>query len=718
MAAGFTMDQINEITEGREAGLDVSVYAKRDFFAIQMRQVRMGLEEGLDVKLYAKPEYDWFQMEEIRKGLEQGLDVQKYASPDIPYDKMRQVRKGLKDGIDLSSHLKLDAGILQQLRRAIVSKVDIIKYVKAGYVMEQLEQIRLALQKGLNIAKYLSREYRGPAILEIATGLEEGLDVDMYARVDYGWQQMREIRLGQEHRVDASVYADPLYSWQQMREIRLGLEDGLDVSHFSSLMYSARDMKRRREKMSAYYQEESPETELQESQSEILDNFLVIVSKDEMDAYIEVQDPEKSFTRAEILEVLKRRGITQGIIKEGVDTLLDGRGYLMPVLIARGLPPKNGRDGWYEFFFRTELRRTPREMPDGTMDYGDVEWFEVVEKGQKLAVYHDAENGTGGITVTGKRVPAKRGREQKVLSGNGFTIMSDMKTYVSTIKGRIELKDNRITISKLLVLEELTIASGRIEYDGNIYVKGNIGYGTTIKAEGDIVVCGSVEAAVIECGGSILLKHGVNASGNGVIRAEKNVHGKFLEAVRVYAGEDIETNYCLNCELHAEGHVRIIGAKGMLIGGITQALKGIEAQNVGNRAGMLTYLKLGMNEELANQQFLIDRKLKEANKELSILGNAFVEMQRKYAPEVRNTMEIYLKLENAVYTVEKKLENLHEKKERLDEKIEGIRDVRAIIKGSLYEGTTIEISGQSWLAKNMQNIVIRKTADRIAVYSN
>lgn len=717
MAAGFTMDQINEITEGKEAGLDVSVYAKKDFFAIQMRQIRLGLEESLDVKLYAKPEYDWFQMEEIRKGLKWGVDVSKYASPDIPYDKMRQVRKGLNEGIDLSGHLKLDAGILRQLRRAIKAKVDIIKYVKAGYVMEQLEQIRLALQKGLDISPYLSKEFRGPAIYEIALGLEKGLDVEVYARVEYGWQQMREIRLGLENRVDVSIYADPLYSWQQMHEIRIGLEDGLDVSHYSSLMYSARDMKRRREKMEAYYQE-GAEAEIQERASELLDNFLIIISQDEMEAYIEIEDEQKKFARADILNALKQKGITQGIIKEGIDALLDGKGFSAPVLIAKGLAPKNGKDGWYEFFFRTDLSHAPVEMPDGTVNYQDVEWFEMVEKGQKLAYYHEAEDGTGGITVTGKRVPAKKGREQSVLSGNGFAMMSDMKTYMSTIKGRIELYDNKITISKILVLEEMTLATGKVEFDGSIYVKGNVGYGTMIKADGDVVVCGSVETAVIESKGSILLKNGINASGTGMIRAEKSVHGKFLEAVHVYAGENIQANYCLNCELYAEGYIQLLGTKGILAGGLVQSLKGIVTHSVGNRAGIPTYLKLGMNEGFVKEQNSYDRQIREASKELSILGNAYLEMQRKHPPEVRNTMEIYLKLENAIFTVNKKLEEIHKHKDQLEEKLEGTKDVKAVIKGTLYEGTTIEINGHSWMAKEMQNVTIKQIADRVAVYSN
>ena len=56
--SGFTKDQLQEIEEGRKAGLDIKVYAKSEFLAIQMHQIRLGLEEGLDVSCYASEKYD------------------------------------------------------------------------------------------------------------------------------------------------------------------------------------------------------------------------------------------------------------------------------------------------------------------------------------------------------------------------------------------------------------------------------------------------------------------------------------------------------------------------------------------------------------------------------------------------------------------------------------------------------------------------------------
>lgn len=69
---GFTKNQIEEMEKGIEAGIDVTLYAKKEFLAIQMHQILLGLMAGIPAERYAKTEYDWFQMEELRKGLEVG----------------------------------------------------------------------------------------------------------------------------------------------------------------------------------------------------------------------------------------------------------------------------------------------------------------------------------------------------------------------------------------------------------------------------------------------------------------------------------------------------------------------------------------------------------------------------------------------------------------------------------------------------------------------
>ena len=713
----FTRDQIAEIEAGLKAGLDVSVYAKKEFLSIQMRQIRLGMQQGLAIEKYATPEYDWFQMEEIRNGLAEGINVEAYAYPELSYDKMHQIRLGLKEGMDLTPFCKLGSGILRELRLSLLAKVNIIPYIKAGYGTEQLAAIRGALEKGLDIDPYLQKELRGISIQEICTGLEEGLDVSIYAKTEYYWQQMREIRLGLENMADVEQYRNPFYSWQQMQEIRLGLEEGLDVSYYKSLMYTPREMQKRR-----LYLKEHPisvhekKTEYQETDSP--DNFVISMSMDEMEAYLELKGNSSGIERMEIMKALHRQGICYGIDYEVIEEVVRGNCFRKPMLIASGMPPEDGKDGWYEFFFRTQVARTPKELEDGNVDYRNIEWFETVEAGQKLAYYHSATQGKKGTTVTGRQIPARKGREQSILTGIGFRRLEDRRTYIASKKGIVTIQNLRLEVSDLLVVNDVNLATGNIEFDGSVCVKGNVSSGTRIKATRDIAIEGYVEAAEIISGGNVAFQQEMNAAGAGSVHAAGNVIGCFFEATDIYAAGNIQGDYFLNCKLYAERKVIIIGKKGMLAGGTVHAEAGLRAFNLGNNAGLATFIKLGMGERIVQKENELDNAIRNVNHDLFIFQNAHQDLQRKYPPEIRNSMEIYLKIESAVYTKEKEMEKLLQEKNKLKDDIKQAEFVNAVIENKLYEGVTFEIDGIRWASKRVQGVTIRKIENRIAVFAN
>ena len=65
----FNEEQKNEILNGLEDNLDVSIYAKPEFDCLEMEEIRLGLEDDLDVSIYAKSEFDWEEMRSIRLDL-------------------------------------------------------------------------------------------------------------------------------------------------------------------------------------------------------------------------------------------------------------------------------------------------------------------------------------------------------------------------------------------------------------------------------------------------------------------------------------------------------------------------------------------------------------------------------------------------------------------------------------------------------------------------
>ena len=711
LGVGFSSEQIDEISEGKQAGVDVSSYLDVNFLPIQMRQIRLGLEEGLPVHFYANPEYDWFQMEEIREGLKSKVDISIYADAQIPYEKMRQIRKGLQEGINLFAYLKLDARILRQLRKARMSMVNILPYINQGYDAGQLAEIRVALEQKVEIDPYISVEFRPASIAEIGKGLKSGIDVSLYAKICYSWQQMREIRKGLENRIDINKYCNPLYSWQQMREIRYGLEMGLDVNAYRLLRYTAGEMKKRR--MSLLSDICRKQARIMQNQVKTED-FVFEYAANDMEAYITVLAKGKYITEDRLLEILEQNNIRMGIIKENVRKIVEGRYGDRPFLIAKGEIPRQGKDGWYEFFFRTDLTRKPKVLEDGSVDYRNVDWFEMVKTGQKLAVYHEAEDGTDGYTVTGNAIKARKGLEKRILVGKGFRMEDDRKTYYAVTDGMISLEDNEMRITNHMLLDEVTLATGNIQFDGSIHIRGDVGFGALVKATGDIVIDGNVEAATIESGGNVVLKKGMNSAGRGVITAGKDVMSTFFEAVRVEAKGNIEVAKCLNSQLYAEG---LITSTKVIAGGIAQAEAGFRMKHVGNQAGLRTILKLKVSDRIWEENRITKLAIQDVKEELGMLNRSYEEYQVKFPPEVRNSMPLFQKIENAVYTKNKQLEQLEKVEEELETRIKRSREAKIYISGQAFEGTVLEMDGCRWAAENQRNIVVKKKEDHMEVLS-
>lgn len=729
--SGFTQDQIAEIEAGAKSGVRVSLYANPNYLAIQMRQIRYGLEAGLNVSAYADPKYDWFQMEEIRKGLISSLPISKYANPSISYDRMKQIRLGLCDNCDLSRFKKLEAGILKQLRLALKSNVKIVPYIQLGYDKDQLKEIRLALEKQIPIEEYLDKAYRGVAIYEISLGLEHGVDVTFYHDIHYCWQQMREIRLGLEHRIDVTKYTNYYYDYKQMREIRLGLEAGVDVSYYKSLMYTAGDMRRRRQALLVHRLPElyeSIDDEAAKEDEEEKSPVHITLANMNTEAYIDVSKVPEDEIRTELLKALRRKQITVGVKYDVIERLIEGKEIRYNALVAASSLPVNGQDGYYDFFFRTRLSREPKIEADGSVNYRDAQWYEMVKEGQKLAVYHHATEGVNGKSVTGEDILSHRGKEQCIITGTGFSREKDGLTYVSGLDGVVtysevhddegNLSEIRIEVQKLLVVEDVTLATGDIHYDGNLLVRGNVRSGAGVYVTGDVCVCGYVEAAVIHAGKSVMLKQGMNASNDGEVIAGEDVHGAFFEAVKIEAGGTICADYYMNCELHAGRKIRAIGKKGSLVGGTAWAEEGVSVNNLGNQAGLATYLKLGALEKLKIEEAALSEKLITAREELDSFMKVLNDFQNKYSIQYCSTNELYIKVERAIYTTEQKLEQLKEKYKELETRQKRAVVVNAEIEQKLYENVTFEIDHIRWKnTRVLGRVRVEKLKKQISVFS-
>ncbi len=726
---GFDTQQLYQIRAGISDGVDVSVYAKKIYMADQMREIRKGLSKtnGVPIIFYQDPAFDPLQMREIRKGLEDGIDVSTYGMLDITYLKMRAIRKSAEDGLFFSeSDIRAyNAAILEQMHLAFLDEVDISGYVKKKFDAEQLEQIRLALKKELPIDQYMSFDMRGEAIKEIRLGLEEGIDVAKYADVAYGWQQMYEMRIGLEHQIDITPYCKPLYQPKQMREIRLGIEAGLDISKYSTMMYTAKDMRRIRLKllsgeMQTVIADDGLEGTVLDRTGGVSDqSVLLTYMLENKDEYLSVSENKMkcwiklplrkdgiSYTEDAVMTFLFKMKIRSGIDRAQVKKMVADSEPGVKYLVASGKPVEDGADGHYEFFFDIEHKNEFKVAEDGSIDFDGIDLIQQVHVGDKIAIYHKATKGVDGYNIYGEVVKAKNGKEVPILKGEGFMIMSDRVTYVAKYSGAISMEDGLVNIQKVQVLHEVKITDKKINYDGVIFVRGDVNSGSEIYATGDIVIGGHLESSTIESGGNIIVAGGVTCPVRGSVIAKGDISAKFFDGATI-KGKNIYSNYFTNCSIEAKGKIKTFGRQGMIYGGSIYSLEGVESALIGNKTGVRTILTLGANTALLTEYNELLKQMSREEEDLKALSKEKDRLQELGSGN-RQLMQWKIKINAAVGTKEQNIKKLLVKKDKLDEQIGNGAKAGVTVTEQIFAGTILIIDG---IAHKITDD--RKTYDKI-----
>lgn len=363
--------------------------------------------------------------------------------------------------------------------------------------------------------------------------------------------------------------------------------------------------------------------------NETSDKTYVRISGDAMEAYLylAVPEDEKDYTVAELLELLKEKNVTFGILEQRIEDMVSLGTFLKEVLVAQGLKPVDGVEGRYDYNFNLKPSGKPVIRKDGTVDYQSAFAVQAVKEGEVIAVYHPAITGTKGQTVTGKILEPKKGKELLPLKGKGFQCSEDKRSYIATTSGKIEYHNDRIIISNLLEIKGgLDFNNGKIEFRGDLVIHGDVESAGYIKSGGSVTIDGNVEATTIIAAKDIILRKGMHGGQKAIIKSGGNVYAKFIEGSQVEAKGDIQADVLMNSTVMAGENILISGKKATILGGSVQAGSKIDTMVAGNEAEIHTKLAVGMDEE-ARQRIVkikvafqvIDKKLKEIDKELNVV---------------------------------------------------------------------------------------------------
>lgn len=429
------------------------------------------------------------------------------------------------------------------------------------------------------------------------------------------------------------------------------------------------------------------------------------VEDDGMKAWIFLNPPregEDFYTKDQIYQFLDENKIVSGFHRSNIAAIVKKHVYGREILVAVGDEPVEGINGYYEYFFETNNRRKPTIREDGTVDYSAMSRLSNVEEGAVIAIYHHSVPSRDGCDVFGNVLATKPPKDLPSLKGKSIKNGKTPYEYVATMSGKIELRDNHIDIKNVHEIRgDVDLVTGKIEFFGDIVIKGNVGSGVVIRASRNVTIEGVVEAATIYAGGDIVITKGIQGGQKGHIVARGNISSDFIELATVEAGGDVHSNTYVNSEVSAAGMVIADGKKGVILGGNTRGLLGVSAMVLGNEAETRTFIASGYSGDDYAKYIDAYQKESDVQKALSDTVDAMTQVlkTKRLGKDINEekTNRLLLDLNEKKDELFEQLDKVRTEKEELSHIIETGKGSSVVANDKIFRGVIITIEGSTFV---------------------
>lgn len=392
------------------------------------------------------------------------------------------------------------------------------------------------------------------------------------------------------------------------------------------------------------------------------------ISDDSMAAWLYILPPSGSgagVTPAMVQSALKERKVCFGILEDKVRQIQEDPPYNQPVLIARGLPAKNGVDTVITDHFKRIITQEFIEDARGNIDFKQLNNIQQIKAGDVICDIMSAVPGEQGKNVLGGTVPYKvAGKDARIPKGPGTSLSKDKTQLVADMDGHLLFKADVFRIEPILkITSDVDTATGNLDFNGDISIKGDVRNGFSVKATGSVFIRGSVEGAVIEAGKDIEISSGVTGNGRAVLTAGGSVKCKYLEHCTVCALGDIVAESLVLCHVQSNHTVKISSGIGAIIGGHIVAANAIIAKSIGSKARHTTTLILGTPFKAVEEKTKAEQELKQLENNLSALEKNITYLQSGRNPGKMHMIDQFI---SARDTLSLRQEEITEQLEKLN----------------------------------------------------
>ncbi|MBD3343909.1 MAG: DUF342 domain-containing protein [Chitinivibrionales bacterium] len=324
-----------------------------------------------------------------------------------------------------------------------------------------------------------------------------------------------------------------------------------------------------------------------------------------------------------------RTGIKTDRIKEVLETVKTTRESANDIVIAEGKPPVDGKDAAVDFKFDTcPTQEEYRILPDGRIDYRKQATIPIVHKGDLLAVVSEPSAGIDGYDLTGAVAKAYQGERKVLCPGMNVTADENME-YRAECDGQASLNGNVLSVYKQFVVEgNVDYGCGNVRFNGNVMVKGNVLSGFEVHADGDIIVFGNTDGAVLKAGRDIRVEGGIIGRNECVISCGRDLFTKHIQNGIVEAQGDVNVrNSIVQSTVSAGGTIRLDGKKAAIIGGAVCALNAVRARTIGSEYGVRTAVEAGTDYQARKMGEELDRSARFCGDNIKKIDDVFLSLK-------------------------------------------------------------------------------------------
>jgi uncharacterized protein (DUF342 family) len=419
------------------------------------------------------------------------------------------------------------------------------------------------------------------------------------------------------------------------------------------------------------------------------------ISDDKLAAFIVINKRSDNIVvkARELKDYIESQGVVFGFMDDILKAIEENPKNFVgqKTLVAQGRTAADGKDGYIEYVYDLSKKDvTPLEMENGRVNYKELIAIHNVTRGQRIATKIPPERGITGTAVDGTTIPAKDGKDARILIGKNVVLDSEKENIYSLIDGVMSRQGNKVSVFPIYEVNgDVDYSVGNINFIGTVIVRGNIITGFRVVASGDIQVYGSVEGAELEAGGDIVVSHGILGQHKGYIKAGGMVSSSFIQDANVTAGTNvIVLQSILHSDVYAPHEIVCSGKKGLIVGGTLLAGHKIECRTLGNMMAQETHVEVGVQKELWDEL----RQLRERLRYL-------IAYKPKDKTEQHTIQERIMEIDHIFH--------------------EEASTARIICRGIIYPGSHIVMGKQTYVARDViQNMYFKLIDGEITMIPN